>query len=102
MACDTCTHTLEKVGTLNALWHVFHCPRCGTMVIEKHSSLVPDQNVIRREVHVPKAVLRARELLGVVWEETAIDMRGGRVNTGKVLARLRDLAEAVKGTMPPE
>jgi hypothetical protein len=87
MACDTCTHTLEKVGNLNALCDVFHCPRCGTWVTLKHSSLVPELDVIRREVYVPTAVRRARELLGAVWEEADVEKRGGLVNSGRVIGR---------------
>lgn len=50
MPCPTCSHTVESCGE-----SIFHCPRCGTMVIRRGCDF--------SDVYVPKLVERVRKLL---------------------------------------
>lgn len=95
MPCDTCGHTLESVGHLNALWRVFHCPRCGTMVIKKRSSMIEGQGETRREVTTPKLVRHATAVLSEACATGYADVRS-------LLRPLRNMAEAVNCPPPPE
>ncbi len=56
MPCPTCGHTVAMLCTTGTVLKsdYYHCPRCGTVVVE-----TPDG---REEVYVPKLVERCQQL----------------------------------------
>lgn len=65
MPCDTCGHTLGCVTESGGGTALFHCERCGTLILTNTRG--------RRDVYAPKLVGRCRQLLAEVrgWPNAA-------------------------------
>lgn len=97
MACPTCDHTMQNVGTSPVGRPLFWCGRCGTVHSEPSGRVDPsaDSNLADGYYGVPKLVERCRTVRNSVTFARADAM------TGDVLSHLWETVGIAESIHPP-